>query len=216
MATGAFTLGPNVPLVIIPISLSALENIFAPSLAMILLSGKIPTLNLDVPFSMHLDDNYDRIALEFDLQPNDHYKIRLSPLALEDFWGNTHDTIFYQVKTKAISDYGNLNLQLVRSDLDPFVLELLNKKGEVKGSYYTANELDLYVFPLLAPGEYLFRYIRDENDNKKWDTGNYLKKIQPEEVLYSDEPVELRANWDVNETLRIPDKITQSIKKKPS
>ena len=93
------------------------------------------------------------------------------------------------------------------------MLELLNKKGEVKGSYNTANELDYYQFPLLAPGEYLFRYIRDLNGNKKWDTGNYLKKIQPEEVLYSVEPVELRANWDVNETLRIPDKINQNIKK---
>ena len=168
---------------------------------------------LDVPFSVYLDDNYDRVALEFDLQPNDHYKIRLSPLALEDFWGNTHDTIFYQVKTKAISDYGNLNLQLIKNDSDPFVLELLNKKGEVKGSYDTANELDYYQFPLLTPGEYLFRYIRDENGNKKWDTGNYLKKIQPEEVLYSAEPVELRANWDINETLRIPDKNTQILKR---
>ena len=168
---------------------------------------------LEVPFSVHLDDNYDRIALEFDLQPNDHYKIRLSPLALEDFWGNTHDTIFYQVKTKAISDYGNLNLQLIRNDSDPFVLELLNKNGEVQGRYSDANELDFYQFPLLAPGEYLFRYIRDENDNKKWDTGNYLNKIQPEEVLYSQNPLELRANWDVNETLRIPDKNTKIIKR---
>ena len=91
-------------------------------------------------------------------------------------------------------------VQRTAFDIRKAELELLNKKGEVKGSYDTANELDYYQFPLLAPGEYLFRYIRDENGNKKWDTGNYLLKTYPEKVLYLNVPLELRANWELNET----------------
>ena len=50
----------------------------------------------------------------------------------------------------------------------------------------------------------MFRYIRDKNGNKKWDTGSYLKKIQPENVYYSPDTIELRANWDINQQLKIP------------
>ena len=55
----------------------------------------------------------------------------------------------------------------------------------------------------VKPGKYIFRMIRDNNRNKEWDTGNYLKKIQPEEVYYSNFELEIRANWDFNETLNL-------------
>ena len=42
--------------------------------------------------------------------------------------------------------------------------------------------------------------VRDKNNNDKWDTGNYLEKIQPEEVIYFPFELELRANWDLNES----------------
>jgi hypothetical protein len=32
-----------------------------------------------------------------------------------------------------------------------------------------------------------------------FDTGNYLKKLQPERVSYHPEEIEVRANWDVDE-----------------
>ena len=48
------------------------------------------------------------------------------------------------------------------------------------------------------------RLIKDKNGNKKWDTGNYLKKIQPEMVYYSPDTIELRANWEINQRLKIP------------
>ena len=50
MATGALTLGPNVPLVITPISSPEDENILVPSLAIIFPDGLIPTLIFETPF----------------------------------------------------------------------------------------------------------------------------------------------------------------------
>jgi len=38
--------------------------------------------------------------------------------------------------------------------------------------------------------------IIDANENGKWDTGDYLKNKQPERVIYFDEKIEIRANWD--------------------
>jgi hypothetical protein len=160
--------------------------------------------SLAVPFKASLDKNYDRLSLFYDWLPNDNYKIELLPNALIDFWGNTHDTLKFGAKTRPIADYGNIFLQILREDQDPFILELVNLKGEALRRFDVSNELDFYEFKYLAPGNYLFRYVKDKNGNKKWDTGNYLKKIQPEMVYYSADTIELRANWDINQQLKIP------------
>ena len=160
--------------------------------------------SLSVPYKASLDKNYDRLSLFYDWLPNDNYKIELLPNALIDFWGNTHDTLRFGAKTKPIEDYGNIFLQILREDKDPFVLELVNLKGESLRRLDVSNESDFYEFKYLLPGNYLFRYIKDKNGNKKWDTGNYLKKIQPEMVYYSPDTIELRANWEINQRLKIP------------
>ena len=160
--------------------------------------------SLSVPYKASLDKNYDRLSLFYDWLPNDNYKIELLPNALIDFWGNTHDTLRFSAKTKPIEDYGNIFLQILREDKDPFVLELVNLKGESLRRLDVSNESDFYEFKYLLPGNYLFRYIKDKNGNKKWDTGNYLKKIQPEMVYYSPDTIELRANWEINQRLKIP------------
>ena len=36
----------------------------------------------------------------------------------------------------------------------------------------------------------------DANNNGKWDTGNYWKKIQPELILPRKQTLNIRANWD--------------------
>ena len=163
--------------------------------------------SLSVPYKASLDKNYDRLSLSYDWLPNDNYKIELLPNALIDFWGNTHDTLRFSAKTKPIEDYGNIFLQILREDKDPFVLELVNLKGESLRMIDVSNESDFYEFKYLLPGNYLFRYINDKNGNKKWDTGNYLKKIQPEMVYYSPDTIDLRANWEINQRLKIPSEV---------
>ena len=163
--------------------------------------------SLEVQFEAFLDKNYDELALTFDALPNDNYKIEFLPDAMVDFWGQSHDTLRYSVKTRPISDYGNLYLQILREDKSPFILELVDLKGKVLRRYDKINDSDYYEFKYLLPGKYLFRYIKDKNGNKKWDTGNYLKKIQPEIVYYSTDTIDLRANWDINQQLRIPSEI---------
>ena len=52
--------------------------------------------------------------------------------------------------------------------------------------------------------KYYIRLFNDRNDNGVWDTGDYDKKIQPEEVFYFPKVWEMKANfefeenWDVN------------------
>ena len=152
-----------------------------------------------VSSKISIDENYDRVEIDFKLIPNDTYNIQLLPNAIKDFWGNTHDTLNYRVSTKKIEDYGNIFIQLIYEESYEFILELL-KDGKVVRSYNKPNEDSNYSFKLLDPGKYFLRLIKDKNNNDKWDTGNYLKKIQPEEVIYFPFELELRANWDLNES----------------
>ena len=152
-----------------------------------------------VSSKISIDENYDRVEIDFKLIPNDTYNIQLLPNALKDFWGNTHDTLNYRVSTKKIEDYGNIFIQLMYEESYEFILELL-KDGKVVRSYNKPAEDSNYSFKLLDPGKYFLRLIKDKNNNDKWDTGNYLKKIQPEEVIYFPFELELRANWDLNES----------------
>ncbi len=51
-------------------------------------------------------------------------------------------------------------------------------------------------FRNVVPNEYFLRVIYDSNGNKKYDSGNYLSKIQPERISHYTDVIEVRANWD--------------------
>jgi len=38
-----------------------------------------------------------------------------------------------------------------------------------------------------------------------WDTGNYLKGIQPERVTYFPDEIDVRANWELKQTFILED-----------
>jgi hypothetical protein len=50
----------------------------------------------------------------------------------------------------------------------------------------------------------MLRVIYDDNGNKMWDTGNFLQKRQSEEVEYFPSPIDVRANWDVDQVFTLP------------
>jgi len=56
------------------------------------------------------------------------------------------------------------------------------------------------MFSLPNPGFYKIKAIFDERTNRRWDTGDYLKNLQPERVTYFPAEIQIRANWDVEET----------------
>jgi len=166
--------------------------------------------SIPLPVALKIGKNYDDVSLKFKVLPNDSYTINLFPEALTDFMGNTNDTLNFRITTKKIEDYGNIFVRLQYDDPEPFILQLLDNSLKVKRFYDTPNPRGIYEFPLLDAGTYYLRLIKDVNGNKQWDTGNYLEKLQPEPVIYLLDPltlnartIELRANWDLNETFNV-------------
>lgn len=165
-------------------------------------SERVLVTNIDtlpIPATLKVLENYDQIIVDFEVLPSDLYNITLLPNALKDFWGQTHDTLVFKTSTKKIEDYGNIYLRVQHKSPHPYIIELVNNKKVVR-RYDSLVPGNKYAFELLNAGKYTVRLIEDANGNKQWDTGNFLKKIQPEQVIYYWKEIDLRANWDMNET----------------
>jgi hypothetical protein len=109
------------------------------------------------------------------------------------------DTIRF--KSKKENAYGNLlirfsNLAAVKHPILQFI-----KNGEIyKSVSITSSQ---WSDKLFVPGEYELRILFDDNNNGKWDPGNYTKKIQPERAITVDNKLNIKADWDNERDIRL-------------
>jgi len=157
--------------------------------------------SLKVDFTAKLDSLKNRYVFDFEKKEDDNYRMQLLPGALTDLYENTNDTLNYNLRTKNASDYGKARITLVNA-VYPVIVQLTDAQGKVSAEVY-GEKNQPFDFDNLNPSKYYIRVIYDTNKNGKWDTGNYLKKIQPERISYSKEMIEPRANWDIVETFTL-------------
>lgn len=153
--------------------------------------------SVDVPFEVKYDSLFNRYAFPIDLEEDQKYSVTLLPEALTDFYENTNDTIFYNFRTKLESDYGAVRMRLVNAKY-PVIVQLIDERGEVKFER-KADKDQPFDFRQIDPKPYYLRVIFDANGNGKWDTGNYLKGIQPERISYFPALLDVRSGWDLVE-----------------
>jgi uncharacterized protein (DUF2141 family) len=155
-----------------------------------------------VAFTISNDSWNQKTTLAFAKEPLEKYRIQLMPGALLDFMEQTNDTLDYKVETKNTSEYGNLQLTITNAKRFPLLVELLDNSGEVLEQAVLASPQPL-PFALIKPEKYTLRVIYDDNQNKVWDAGNFLTKRQSEEVFYFPKEIDVRANWDVEQTVNL-------------
>ena len=72
---------------------------------------------------------------------------------------------------------------------------MTTEKGDVKYEQYVTSDKPVDFFNLSA-GQFNVRVIFDANKNGIYDSGNFLKGIQPERVSYFSEVIEVRTGFD--------------------
>ena len=163
--------------------------------------SKISIMDKDstfVDFTSAFDSITNTYALSFDKTDDNAYKMQILPEAFVGFFDKVNDTINISLSTKKASDFGFARFTLLNATF-PLIIQLTDKSGKVQYEEYATNDNPVD-FLNLSPSTYLIRVIHDTNGNQKFDTGNYLKKLQPEKVSYFDE-IEIRADWGYPETL---------------
>ena len=152
--------------------------------------------------SIKLNKKYNWTEIYFPKQEDQSYNVKLLPGALTDFFEKINDTLYFNINTKQVSDYGTLNLTLANVESYPILVQMLDSKYKVIAEEYLTENKNVY-FDELTPEKYFLRIIYDENANGRWDTGSFLNRMQPERIIYYPSQIEVRANWSLNETFRL-------------
>lgn len=164
--------------------------------------SKIKIIDKDstnVAFTTALEKFKNQYKFSFNKTEENTYKMQILPGAFTDFFGNKNDTLDYNIRTKAFSSYGNVRVTLVNATY-PVIVQLVNQQGEVVEEKY-ATKPEVLDFIHLDAGKLFVRAIFDTNGNKKYDSGNYLLKRQPERVSHFELKDDVRAGWDFIEIL---------------
>lgn len=76
------------------------------------------------------------------------------------------------------------------------IVELVDEKYQmVEKSLSKTN----FEFNNVRPGKYFIRIILDENNNKKWDGGNIKFMKKAEDIIFYENPINLKADWEIND-----------------
>ena len=159
--------------------------------------------SLIIPFTTSINDRLDEVDIDFEVSPSDDYSIFIKPRAIKDIRGTENDTLQFNVVSQTLEDYGNVFLDVIANNNSKYILHLLDSNSNIIREFKNVNSLSTYIFDYIRPGKYTFRLIEDLNSNDLWDTGNYLKQVQPEPVYYFPSELDVRANWDLNETFNL-------------
>jgi hypothetical protein len=151
-----------------------------------------------VDYTTAFDTITNSYVFNFKKSEENVYRIQVLPDAFTDLFDEKNDSLKFNVQTKKESDFGYERFTLVNATY-PIILQLTDEKGNVKFEQYSTKP-EVLDFLNLSPGKYFIRAIFDANGNKKFDSGNYLKKIQPERVSFFKE-IEVRADWGESATL---------------
>jgi hypothetical protein len=129
------------------------------------------------------------------------YKLIIPGSSVTAITGTQKDTIFYSFRTRAEKDFGNLVIAVNLPEWDGnYLIQLLNEKENLLFEQKVSRGQESIRFEHLPPLKYKLKAVTDRNGNGKWDPGNFFGMKQPEEVKYFPKPLEIRANWDVEET----------------
>ena len=136
-------------------------------------------------------------------EPDSTYMLTLDSAAFVSVYGKATEPTKRNIKVRGLNAFSTLFVTLQNADTSAIV-ELLNSQDKVVRSAHVENgRADFY---FLQPQTYYMRTFFDRNGNGEWDTGDYDTRQQPEEVFYYHSPMQLRAQWDVNQTWNLKSK----------
>lgn len=162
--------------------------------------------NLSRIFLMHRKDtiklSYDtsglpfQVSLKCNLTSDSSYRLIILPHTFTDIFGLTNDTIIIHFRVQEPTYFGSLKLNLKFAEKASYLIQILDGAGNVFKQDVVSDNKSIN-YDALPPGTYRLRAIKDANGDGKWTTGSYLKNIQPEKVVYFNQPISIRSNWDL-------------------
>lgn len=131
------------------------------------------------------------------LKPEGEYKLHLDSAALVDIYGLACQRTDFAIKLRSKADYATLTIKVAECP-ENAIVQLVDDKDKVVRQ--APGSLQGTKFEYLDAQVYYMRMFIDSDQNGRWTTGDWLHHRQPEEVFYSKKRLNLRANWEFEET----------------
>jgi hypothetical protein len=157
--------------------------------------------SIPVTFDLNFTDSSKKeVKVDIAFKEATNYQITTYPGAFSDVYGRTNDSLFTSFTTTEFKDYGNLSVKVIAKNVnenEQLILQLVTERKKLIKSVLAKNE-ETINFKYLNGGSYHLKVIFDANRNGKWDTGDYLKGLMPEQVALYKGHITIRSNWDKN------------------
>ncbi|CAG0966988.1 MAG: Ig-like domain-containing protein [Bacteroidetes bacterium] len=147
-----------------------------------------------IPFKLNFD-GFRKLVLEANWEENKNYSLHFLPSFFADVYAYKNDSLTIKFKTHEKKFYGSLQLKIKSNKNQSYIFQLLNEKEEVQ-KQEVFIQTSAFNYAQIIPGKYKLRVIEDANQNGKWDTGKYIKNIQPEKVIVYTGTLNIRSNWE--------------------
>ena len=125
--------------------------------------------------------------------PGTQYSLEADSAAFTDIYGFASAPVKKGMKVRKEEDFTTITFHVASTEQAPYVGQLLDN-GEKVVKQVSSPSGDL-TFQFVKPGNYYLRVWVDNNNNGRWDTGNYNDDRQAEAVYYYPEKFECKAHW---------------------
>lgn len=143
-----------------------------------------------------------KVRLLIPVKQGEKYDITVFGGRFTDIFGTSNDTTKIKTEVTTVEKYGNIVIKFETDEAaTPFVVQLMTDAGKVVAEDYCTGSGKI-TFPHVTAATYRVRAIKDDNGNRKWDSGNYWQHLQAEESRYFAKSIKVRENWDFEETFK--------------
>jgi hypothetical protein len=154
------------------------------------------------PILKWLSEN--KLILENNFKEKLLYTIKLDTAAFRAYNGIYNDSAVYSFAISDKKEIGNLSVQITFNLKQPYLIYLLDnndniiKEDRVEFSLSSSNSY-IARFTQLKEGVYRLKIVYDSNKDGRWNTGDFIKKRQPEKIFVFEKAIKVMPNWETEE-----------------
>lgn len=166
--------------------------------------------NILKPTYFEIDTNKMSIIIYNNWKESTKYSIEFKDSSLQDIFGTFNKKTSCNYDIKAFKEYGTLLLNVdLQNAKHNYIIQLLdNNSNTVIKSFNVNKSINLkieYLNPVLGK----IKIIEDLNNNGLWDNGDLESMLYPERAFISNQLINVRAYWDIEQSININDIISQ-------
>ena len=128
-------------------------------------------------------------------RPGNEYSLEADSATFSSIYGDVSAKIKQGIKVPGNDSYASVLMTITGMGGKHLIVQLLDNSDKVVKEVRIDNGQAEFYY--LKEGKYYMRAIVDSNNNGLWDTGDYDKGVEPEEVYYYPEVIECRQKWDM-------------------